>query len=36
MKNESTALTEIKQPNKFQMILEKIGKRNLTSPRPSL
>lgn len=29
MKNESTALTEIKQPNKFQMILEKIGKRNL-------
>ena len=29
MKNESTALTEIKQPNKFQMILEKIGKRNI-------
>lgn len=29
MKNESTALTEIKQPNKIQMILEKIGKRNL-------
>ena len=29
MKNESTALTEIEQPNKFQMILEKIGKRNI-------
>lgn len=29
MNNESTALTEIKQPNKIQMILEKIGKRNL-------
>ena len=29
MKNESTALTEIQQPNKFQMILEKIGKRNI-------
>ena len=29
MKNESTALTEIKQPNKIQMILEKIGKRNI-------
>ena len=29
MKNESTALTEIQQPNKLQMILEKIGKRNI-------
>ncbi len=29
MKNESTALTEIEQPNKLQMILEKIGKRNI-------
>lgn len=29
MKNESTALTEVKQPNKIQMILEKIGKRNI-------
>ena len=29
MNNESTALTEIQQPNKFQMILEKIGKRNI-------
>ena len=29
MKNESTALTEIQQPNKFQIILEKIGKRNI-------
>ena len=29
MKNESTALTEIEQPNKFKMILEKIGKRNI-------
>ena len=29
MKNESTALTEIEQPNKLQMILEKIGKRNM-------
>ena len=29
MNKESTALTEIQQPNKFQMILEKIGKRNI-------
>ena len=29
MNNESTALTEIQQPNKFQLILEKIGKRNI-------
>ena len=29
MKNESTALTEVQQPNKFQIILEKIGKRNI-------
>ena len=29
MKNESTALTEVKHPNKIQMILEKIGKRNI-------
>ena len=29
MNNESTALTEIQQPNKLQMILEKIGKRNI-------
>ena len=29
MKNESTALTEIEQPNKLQMILGKIGKRNI-------
>ena len=29
MNNESTALTEIQQPNKFQKILEKIGKRNI-------
>ncbi len=29
MKNESTALTEIQQPNKLQIILEKIGKRNI-------
>ena len=29
MNKESTALTEIQQPNKFQMIWEKIGKRNI-------
>ena len=29
MKNQCTELTEIQQPNKFQIILEKIGKRNL-------
>ena len=29
MKNQCTELTEIQQPNKFQKILEKIGKRNI-------
>ena len=29
MKNQCTELTEIQQPNKFQIILEKIGKRNI-------
>ena len=29
MKNQCTDLTEIPQPNKFQIILEKIGKRNI-------
>ena len=29
MKNQCTELTEIQQPNKFQIILEKIGKRNV-------
>lgn len=29
MKNQCTDLTEIAQPNKFQIILEKIGKRNI-------
>ena len=29
MKNQCTELTEIQQPNKFQVILEKIGKRNI-------
>ena len=29
MKKQSTELTEIKQPNKFQMVVEKIGKRNI-------
>ena len=29
MKKQCTELTEIQQPNKFQIILEKIGKRNI-------
>lgn len=29
MNNQCTELTEIQQPNKFQIILEKIGKRNI-------
>ncbi len=29
MKKECTDLTEVQQPNKFQMLVEKIGKRNI-------